>query len=145
MAERFRRDQNIGEIMTRDLATVDSGSTITEAARLMRDKDTGAIIVTEGGKLRGLLTDRDIAVRAVAEGRDPDRTTAGDICSSDPITLEPSATIEDAVRAMRQANVRRLPVAENGSPVGMISLGDLAMARDEDSALAEISSASPNN
>jgi CBS domain-containing protein len=145
MAERFRRDQTIGEIMTKDLSTVEPGSPITEAARLMRDNDTGAVIVVSGDQVQGLLTDRDIAVRAVAEGRSPDETTAGDIASSDLTTLQPSSTIDDAVKAMRQANVRRLPVTENGKPAGVISLGDLAMARDEESALADISSASPNN
>jgi CBS domain-containing protein len=145
MADRFRHDQSIGEIMTKDVSTVESSSTIAEAARLMRDNDTGAIIIADGGDMRGLLTDRDIAVRAIAEGRSPDETTVGEIASTDLVSLEPSSTIDDAVKAMRKANVRRLPVVEGGSPVGIISLGDLAMARDEESALADISSASPNN
>jgi CBS domain-containing protein len=145
MADRFRQDQSVGDIMTKDLSTLESSSTIAEAARLMRDNDTGAIIIADGGDMRGLLTDRDIAVRAIAEGRSPDETTVGEIASTDLVSLEPSSTIGDAVKAMRTANVRRLPVVEGGSPVGIISLGDLAMARDEESALADISSASPNN
>jgi len=145
MADRFRQDQSVGDIMTKDLSTLESSSTIAEAARLMRDNDTGAIIIAEGGDVRGLLTDRDIAVRAIAEGRSPDEATVGEIASTDLVSLEPSSTIGDAVKAMREANVRRLPVVEGGSPVGIISLGDLAMARDEESALADISSASPNN
>ena len=145
MADRFRHDQSVGEIMTKDVSTLESSSKITEAARLMRDKDTGAIIIADGGDIRGLLTDRDIAVRAIAEGRSPDETTVGEIASTDLVSLEPNSTIDDAVNAMRKANVRRLPVVEGGSPVGIISLGDLAMARDEESALADISSASPNN
>ena len=145
MADRFRQDQSVGDIMTRDLSTLESSSTIAEAARLMRDNDTGAIIIADGGDMRGLLTDRDIAVRAIAEGRSPDETTVGEIASTDLVSLEPSSSIGDAVKAMRKANVRRLPVVEGGSPVGIISLGDLAMERDEESALADISSASPNN
>ena len=145
MADRFRHDQSVGDIMTRDLSTLESSSTIAEAARLMRDNDTGAIIIADGGDMRGLLTDRDIAVRAIAEGRSPNETTVGEIASTDLVSLEPSSTIGDAVKAMRKSNVRRLPVVESGSPVGIISLGDLAMARDEESALADISSASPNN
>ena len=145
MADRFRHDQSVGEIMTKDVSTLESSSKITEAARLMRDKDTGAIIIADGGDIRGLLTDRDIAVRAIAEGRSPDETTVGEIASTDLVSLEPNSTIDDAVKAMREANVRRLPVVEGGSPVGIISLGDLAMARDEESALADISSASPSN
>jgi CBS domain-containing protein len=145
MAERFRHDQSISDIMAKDLATLESGSNISDAARLMRDNDTGAIIVTDGGRLSGLLTDRDIAVRAVAEGLDPNSTTAGEICTSETITLEPSSSIGDAIRAMRDANIRRVPVVDNGNPVGIVSLGDLALALDEESALADISSASQNN
>ena len=145
MADRFRHDQSVGEIMTKDVSTLESSSTIAEAARLMRDNDTGAIVIADGGDMRGLLTDRDIAVRAIAEGRSPDETTVGEIASTDLVSLEPNSTIDDAVNAMRKANVRRLPVVEGGSPVGIISLGDLAMARDEESALADISSASPSN
>jgi CBS domain-containing protein len=145
MAERFRRDQSIGEIMARNIVTLEPSAPISEAAREMRDNDTGAVIISDGNEIRGLLTDRDIVVRAIAEARDPDNTTAGDICSSDLVTLNPSSTIDDAVSAMRKANVRRLPVTENGTPVGVISLGDLAIERDEESALADISSASPNN
>jgi signal-transduction protein with cAMP-binding, CBS, and nucleotidyltransferase domain len=145
MADRFRHDQSVGEIMTKNLSTLESSSTIAEAAREMRDNDTGAIIVTDGGETRGLVTDRDIVVRAVADHRSPDEATVGQICSTDLVSLEPSSTIGDAVSAMREANVRRLPVVEDGRPVGVVSLGDLAMARDEKSALAEISSARPNN
>ena len=71
--------------------------------------------------------------------------TAGEICSTDLMTLDSDSTVEDAVKAMRQAKVRRLPVSEHGTPVGIISLGDLAIARDETSVLADISAASPNN
>jgi CBS domain-containing protein len=145
MAERFRHDQSISDIMARDLSTVESGSTISEAARLMRDRDTGAIIVTDGDQMSGLLTDRDIAVRAVAEGRDPESTSAGEIASRDVISIEPSSSISDAIKAMREANIRRVPVVEGGRPVGVVSLGDLAIALDEQSALADISSSSQNN
>jgi CBS domain-containing protein len=145
MADRFRHDRSIRDIMARDLATAQSGSALRDAARLMRDDDTGAVIVTDGDQMTGLLTDRDIAVRAVAEGRDPDSTTAGEICTKDIISLDPNATIGDAVKAMREADVRRVPVVEDGRPVGVVSLGDLAIALDEQSALADISAASQNN
>jgi CBS domain-containing protein len=101
--------------------------------------------VSDGGQLSGLLTDRDIAVRAVAEGLDPNSTTAGEICTSNTITLDSSSSIGDAIKAMRDANIRRVPVLENGSPVGIVSLGDLAQALDQESALADISSAGQNN
>ena len=145
MAERFRHDQSIRDIMAKDLSTVEPSSNVSDAARMMRDNDTGAIIVSDGGQLSGLLTDRDIAVRAVAEGLDPNSTSAAEICTSNVITLDSSSSIGDAIKAMRDANVRRVPVMDNGSPAGIVSLGDLALALDEESALADISSASPNN
>src|SRR5437764_12089959 len=96
MADRFRQDQSVGDIMTRDLSTLESSSTIAEAARLMRDNDTGAIIIADGGDMRGLLTDRDIAVRAIAEGRSPDETTVGEISSTALVSLDRSPSIRHA-------------------------------------------------
>jgi CBS domain-containing protein len=135
----------INEVMTADPKTVGSGESLTEAARIMRDADIGDVVVVDDGQVAGILTDRDIAVRAVAEGRDPDSTTAGEVCTSDLVTLEPDQSTEDAIKAMRDQDVRRLPVVQDGRPVGIVSLGDLAVDRDPDSALADISASSPNN
>jgi CBS domain-containing protein len=131
--------------MTSDVVTVDAGTSVREAARLMRDNDTGSIIVTSNGQLKGILTDRDIVVRAVAEGRDPDEVTAGEIGTDSVATLPPDATVDDAIRLIREKKVRRVPVVEGDKPVGIVSIGDLALERDEKSALAEISAAAPNN
>ncbi len=91
------------------------------------------------------MTDRDLVVRALAMCRDPEHTRVGDVCSSsDVATLEPDASIEDAVRIMRERAIRRLPVTEAGCPVGVVSIGDLALERDEASALADISAAHSN-
>ena len=135
----------VRDVMTTDPATCAPTDSATEAARAMRDGDFGAVIVAEGDSVRGILTDRDIVVRAVAEGRDPNEVRVSDIQTTDPTTLSPNDSVADAVRRMTEADVRRLPVVENGSPVGIVSLGDLAVSEDEDSALADISAASPNN
>jgi CBS domain-containing protein len=145
MADRFSKGSSIREVMTRNPTTCTPDSTITDAARAMRDDDIGDVLIVEGDELRGLVTDRDIAVRAVAEGMDTTSTPAIQIATTDLVTLEADATIEDAIRLMKEKDIRRLPVTDGGRPVGVVSLGDLAVARDEDSALADISAASPNN
>jgi len=93
---------------------------------------------------QGLVTDRDLVVRALAEGRDSATTKLGDICSKDLVVLSPGDSVDDAVRVMRERAVRRIPVVEEGRAVGIISIGDLAIERDADSALADISVAPPN-
>lgn len=137
--------QAIRDLMTKDVITLDAGSTAFEAAQRMRDEDTGNVLVTEGGQLRGIVTDRDIVVRGVADGRDPQELKLGDLCTTDLATLSPDSSVDDAIRLIRERNVRRVPVVEGDRPVGIISIGDLAMERDERSALAEISAAAPNN
>jgi CBS domain-containing protein len=94
--------------------------------------------------VRGLLTDHDIVVRAIASGRDGEQTHVSDVCSSDLQTLSPDEPVERAVEEMRRHSVRRMPVVQGNKAVGILSLGDLAMERDERSALADISAASPN-
>jgi CBS domain-containing protein len=135
----------VRDAMTEDPRCVDASATVTEVAGEMREGDVGAILVTEADTLSGIVTDRDIVVRAVAEGRDPDETRAGDVCTSDPQTLSPDDELGDAVRRVKEANIRRLPVVEGGKPVGILSLGDLAEQLDPDSVLADISAAPANN
>jgi len=131
--------------MTPDPLTISVSSSIAEAARLMREADTGAMIVVDkDDRVEGILTDRDIAIRAVAEDRDPVQTRVGEIASTDLEILSPDSSIRDAVRLMRERAVRRLPVVDSGRPVGIVSIGDLANARDPRSALAEISRAPAN-
>jgi CBS domain-containing protein len=137
--------QTIEEVMTPDPVTISSASSIAEAARLMREADTGAMIVLdENQEVDGILTDRDIAIRAVAEDRDPSQTRVGEIASEDLTTLEPGASVGEAVRLMREKAIRRLPVVEGGRPVGIVSIGDLAEELDPRSALADISRAPAN-
>jgi CBS domain-containing protein len=136
--------QTVEQIMTRDPRTVDSTGTIADAARVMRDNDIGDVVVVEDGQVSGIVTDRDIVIRAVADGRDPDSTAVTDVCTTGVETIEPDASVDDAVRLMRESDIRRLPVTKNGRPVGIVSLGDLAVEREPDSALADISAASPD-
>ena len=136
--------QYVREIMTQNPVTVQMRDTITAAARTMRDANIGDVVVLENGQIRGILTDRDIVVRALAEGRDPAQTAVGDICSRELTTLSPHDAIEDAMAVMRDKALRRLPVVEEGRPVGIVSLGDLALERDPESALGGISAAPPN-
>jgi CBS domain-containing protein len=136
--------QTVEQIMTRNPRTVDSSDTITDAARVMRDSDIGDVVVMEDGQVSGIVTDRDIVIRAVSEGRDPDSTSVSDVCTTGVETIEPEASVDDALRLMREKDIRRLPVAKNGRPVGILSLGDLAVEREPDSTLADISAASPD-
>jgi CBS domain-containing protein len=136
--------RSVGDIMTRNPRTVEAGDSVAEAARQMRDGGFGSVLVLDNGQVDGIVTDRDIAVRAVAEGRDPESTQVSDIYSTGVATVEPSQSIEDAVQTMREHDIRRLPVVENGRPVGILSLGDLAVERDPESVLADISASSPD-
>ena len=94
--------------------------------------------------MRGILTDRDIVVRAVADGLDVTATHAGDVVSRELVLLSPEDTVERAISLMREHAVRRIPVVDGDRPVGIVSIGDLALERDQESALAEISAAPPN-
>lgn len=132
------------DIMTQRPVSLQTTDTVIAAARSMRDGNIGDVVVLEGGQIQGILTDRDIVVRALAEGRDPARTTVGEICSRELTTLSPADAVADAERIMRAKAIRRLPVVEGGKPVGIVSLGDLAVEREPESALGGISAAPPN-
>jgi CBS domain-containing protein len=136
--------QHVRDIMTSAPVTVEPQTSVTQVARLMRDEDIGAVLVAEGDDLRGLVSDRDLVVRALAEGGDPDETTVAGVCSGDLYTITPDEDLDQAVRLMREHAVRRVPVVDHGRPVGIVSLGDLAMERDPGSALGDISAARPN-
>ncbi|MGW4641308.1 CBS domain-containing protein [Sphaerisporangium sp. NPDC004334] len=117
---------------------------VSKAARLMRDQAIGDVLVTRDDRLCGLVTDRDIVVRAVAEARDADSTPLGALCTSDLVTARPDQDVEDVIRLMRERAVRRVPVVVDGRPVGIVSLGDMALENRPSSPLSEISGAPPN-
>ncbi|UBU17674.1 CBS domain-containing protein [Nonomuraea gerenzanensis] len=135
--------KTVADVMTSHPATVEADQPVSVAASLMRDNDTGAVIVNDNGRMKGIVTDRDITVRVVADDRGPD-TPVREACSPSVEAVGPDTSIEQAVQLMRTHAVRRLPVVEDGRAVGVVSLGDLAMERDPDSALADISAAEGN-
>jgi CBS domain-containing protein len=137
--------QSIREVMTQNPECVSGDTTVADAAKLMRDKDFGGVLSMDGEEVSGFLTDRDIALRVVAEGKDPTSTTVGEVATSDLHTLSPDDSVEDAIELVRKHNVRRVPVVEGAKPVGIVSIGDLALERDKDSALADMSGAPANN
>ncbi len=133
------------DVMTADPRTLPVSSSVEDAARIMRDEDVGVVVVEDGGDVRGVVTDRDIAIRVVAEGRSPGDTSLADVASQDDIaTLSPDDPVDAAVKLMREKSVRRIPVVEGGRAVGVVSIGDLAVEREPDSALADISASEPN-
>ncbi|MCC0100279.1 MULTISPECIES: CBS domain-containing protein [Streptomyces] len=134
--------RRVHEVMTGNPVTVEQLTSLAEAARVMRDAGIGDVLVVDQGRLLGILTDRDIVVRALAEDRDPAETTVRAICSSDPLTVGPGDRVDQAVDLMRRHALRRLPVqAENGELVGIVTLGDLEVERDPGSPLSAIAAA----
>ncbi|MFJ5533879.1 CBS domain-containing protein [Streptomyces sp. NPDC093261] len=136
--------RHVRDIMTAEPVTVEPQTPVSRVARMMRDQNIGAVLVTEGDELRGLVSDRDLVVRTLAEGADPGETTVARACSEDLVTITPDEDLHQAVQLMRDYHIRRIPVVEGGHPVGIVSLGDLAIERDPESALGDISAASPN-
>lgn len=136
--------QRVREIMTGSPVTLSKDASIVEAARLMRDNDIGDVIVTDGGRAEGIVTDRDIVVRGVAEGRDPATVPVEQVVSGRLTAVAPDDPVERAIQVMRDRAIRRVPVVEGGTPVGIVSIGDLAIERDPASALADISEEPPN-
>jgi CBS domain-containing protein len=136
--------QPIKNVMSKNVLKLSPTATLAEAARTMRDSNVGAVIVEDQGKLVGLVTDRDIVVRAIAQERDPKTTQLGEACSKTLVSLGADDDTDRAVEVMRERSVRRLPVVEKGKVVGMVSLGDLALERDRKSVLGHISAAPPN-
>jgi CBS domain-containing protein len=135
----------IREVMTATPGAIHTTDTLQEAARLMRTKDIGDVLVEDDqGKLAGIITDRDIAIRATAEGANPKTTTVEGIFTPDVTALAPTDTVQEAVRLMRARDVRRLPVVEGGKAIGIISLGDISVETAPGSILADISTASPD-
>jgi CBS domain-containing protein len=137
-------DKKIRDIMTPDPVGVYYDQTLAETARVMRDAGVGAVLVVNGDSLSGVVTDRDLVVRGLAEGAGPD-SPVGPVCSAKLIGVDADANVTEAHRLMCENAVRRLPVIEDGQIVGIVSMGDLAASgTDGQSSLAEVSKAEPN-
>jgi CBS domain-containing protein len=144
MAKRTKT-KTVHDVMTADPVVLPHSTNLVDAARAMRDQSIGDVVVENNGKACGMVTDRDLVVRGLARGGDPRSATLDDVCSHELIAIGPDDTIEHAVDLMREHAIRRLPVIEHDRPVGILSLGDLAIERDPNSALADISAAPHNN
>ena len=125
MANRVR------DAMTEDPRSIGKSVSVVEAARLMREQDIGSLPITEDEKLVGMITDRDITMRVVAEAADPKVTSVEDVYSQDLISVEPDNDLEEALRLMARHQVRRLPVVENGRLVGIVAQADIALRENE--------------
>ena len=134
--------QSIRAVMTTDPVSLSNSATVQEAALAMDDHDIGDVIVlNDANEVGGIVTDRDIVIRCVASGMDPASTKLGEICTSEILTLTPNDDVGQAVKLMKDKAIRRLPVVEGGRPIGIVSIGDLAVTHDPDSVLADISAA----
>jgi CBS domain-containing protein len=123
--------KSIKETMTSNPCSIDADKPVSYAAKMMRDEDVGLAPIVEGDKLIGTLTDRDIATRVVAEGRDPETTTVQEVASQDIVTIDPQQGLDEALRLMAQHQVRRLPVVEeDGRLVGVVAQADVAQQAD---------------
>jgi CBS domain-containing protein len=134
----------VRDVMMPDPVTVDARTPIQSAAQIMRENDIGDVLVIQDGRLLGVLTDRDIVVRAIAGERHPAATFAGECCSPEVTVVAADDSPDQAAALMREQALRRLPVIDDGHVVGIVSIGDLAVAEDPRSALADISAARPN-
>lgn len=137
--------QTIREVMTADPVHVPEDMNIMQVAEIMRDRDIGDVIVTNGSSVVGIVTDRDLVVRGLASGNGVEAMTVGSVATRDVQAVGPDDHVGRAVSLMSEQAIRRLPVVDGGSLVGVVSIGDLAIERDPESALAEISQAPPNN
>jgi CBS domain-containing protein len=137
--------QKVREIMTSHPVSLPADASLVEAAKRMRDNDIGDVLIVEAdGRVRGIVTDRDVVVRAIADEKEPRGTTIGDICSPDLVAVDADDDADRAVQVMRQRAVRRVPVMDDGQVVGVVSIGDMAIEKDPQTALAQISAAREN-
>ncbi|WP_018254899.1 CBS domain-containing protein [Salinispora mooreana] len=136
----------VSDVMTRRVIYLPMETTLDEAARVMREADIGDVVATDGATLAGVLTDRDIVVRAVAQRSDPARTTIESIITRQVVMIEQNCTTGEAAALMRERGVRRVLVCDNERKlVGIVSLGDLAQRLDPQSALGQLSGQNPTS
>src|SRR5207253_1409309 len=125
------RGKGVRDAMTEDPHSIGQSASVVEAARLMREEHIGSLPITDDEKLVGMITDRDITTRVVAEAADPAMTSVGDVYSRDLISVEPDEDLDEALQLMARHQVRRLPVVENGSLVGIVAQADIALGANE--------------
>jgi CBS domain-containing protein len=123
--------KSVREAMTENPRSIGASASVVEAARLMRQEHIGSLPITEEGQLVGMITDRDITMRVVAEAADPKSTSIGDVYSRDLFSIEPDKDLAEALQLMARHQVRRLPVVENGRLVGIVAQADIALRENE--------------
>ena len=123
--------KSVRDAMTEDPRSIGASASVVEAARLMREEHIGSLPITDDQQLVGMITDRDITTRVVAEAADPKLTSVGDVSSGDPISIEPEKDLEEALLLMARHQVRRLPVVDNGKLVGIVAQADIALTENE--------------
>lgn len=116
----------VNELMTKSVVTLKSTDTIEKAATLMKEHNIGSIPVCEGNTIKGIITDRDITLKAVAGGKDSKSQTVNEIMTTNIVTGNPNMSVDEATRVMSENQIRRLTIVENNNLVGIIALGDLA-------------------
>lgn len=135
----------VRDVMTRDPVSLSSDASVKDAAKAMSDMRIGSVVVMEAGKPCGIVTDRDIAVRAVATGSDPSNTRLGDICTHKLAAVRPDQSVDDAVQVMKSNDVKRVLVMTDSKLEGIVSLGDLSREGEDEDVQKDISRAEPNN
>ena len=137
--------RKVRDVMSAAPVCMPAGESVSAAARAMKQHGTGTVLVLTDGRLSGLVTDRDITVRVLAENRDPRAARIGDICGGELVVLDPDDDLAQAARLVRDRAVRRMPVLRDGTPVGVVSIGDLALEKDATAVLSGVSSAPPSS
>ncbi|WP_298182688.1 CBS domain-containing protein [Saccharomonospora sp.] len=136
--------QLVRDLMTPQPVTMPGDAPARDAARRMRDDDIGDVLVVDEGQLRGIVTDRDLVIRGLAERDNLSNTRLRELCSENLTTARPDEEASNVIAKMREHAIRRIPVVEDGDAIGVFSIGDAAMERDPNSALGDISAAQGN-
>jgi CBS domain-containing protein len=125
--------KSVQDLMTRNPCSIDADKSVVYAAKMLRDEDVGLAPIVDGDRLVGTVTDRDIAIRVVAEGKDPESTKVKDIASINLVTVNPQQDLDEALKLMAKHQVRRLPVTEEGGRlVGLVAQADIARTGNEE-------------
>ncbi len=135
----------VRDVMTKDPVSLSADSSVTEAAKAMSDNRIGSVVVMDEDKPCGIVTDRDITIRAVATGSDPMKTRLADICSHDLAIVRPDQSIDDAIQMMKSHDVKRVVVMTDSKLEGIVSLGDLTARGEGKEVQGDLSKAEPNN
>ena len=125
------------DVMTKDPATLGPEATLGEAATLMRQEDCGSIPIVDGGRLVGIVTDRDIVIRAIATGKDVRSTKVSEVMSADPVCISPDTDVDEAANVMADRQIRRLPVVEDGKLAGILVIGQIARREPDEQQTGE--------